>query len=179
MHMLRLKGVKYEHYEIAIKRYGYTGRITEEPLKEIAPIINISPSALDDEFSRASKIFKSQKAFYQGTYKVEYLQILGYLFCYHESEDLAEEHLWAILDQDQMMIYYAMILPFEIQELEGINDHNYEDYVKQLKETGENYLKQAERKLPDFVYPETLRDIMPVQIWSTTYSIRENLLEQK
>jgi len=56
---LGLKGVKYEHYEIAIKRYGYTGRMTEETLKEIAPIINIQPSSLDDEFSRAHKMFKS------------------------------------------------------------------------------------------------------------------------
>ena len=66
------------------------------------------------------------------------------------------------------MVYYAMILPFEVQEVEGVIDHAYVEYVEKLKETGEKYITTLDKKLPDYVYPESFRNTLPMHIWSTT-----------
>ena len=47
-HHMGLAGVPFEIYEGAIKRDGYTGRATDDSMKEVAGLISLSVSDFDD-----------------------------------------------------------------------------------------------------------------------------------
>ena len=60
--------VKYEDFEIYIKRYGYVGSITDEILAEIADSINLNAEDLQDETSQYHTYYQAKCIFENGRY---------------------------------------------------------------------------------------------------------------
>eukprot|EP00347_Sterkiella_histriomuscorum_P000070 403377301 len=189
-----LHKVNYEVFERAIKRYGFTGRLTEDSFKAIAKeYFNISPQTLDDKFTNEYKYLKCQKLFYQGNYEIEQLLYLGYVLCRHETPQKAVDSLWGLIDPDikgmvrkqrlievlQNLVYYAMILPHDIQLIEPSIDPMYSIYIKRLKEEGEEFLKTAESIFPQYLYMENFANQIDIEKWNKSFIIREIICPQK
>lgn len=93
-----------------------------------------------------SRTYKAGKAFDHGNYNVEYLLVLGFLLCYHESDEKAANHLWGIINPQILssvpkhrvlevvdkILYYAVDVPYDIAQVDDTTDALVKSYVEDL-----------------------------------------------
>lgn len=160
---MRLQNVRFDVFEGAIKRYGYVGRVRDDSLKEISNEINIDANKLAENDSYLSRTYKANKAFDHGNYDVEHLLVLGFLLCYHESDEKAANHLWGIINPQILsavpkhrvlevvdkILYYAVDVPYEIAQVDDTTDPIVKSYVEDLHQRKQAARDDLERRLPD------------------------------
>ena len=78
---LKLGHVSYEAYERGVKRYGYTGRLTDQTLREVKTELHLNPEELRDRDSLTHFYYQSEQAFDHGNYHTQQLLVLGFLLC--------------------------------------------------------------------------------------------------
>ena len=190
---LGLGCVNYSIYEGAIKRYGYTGRVRDDSLKEIADYINLTPKQLDEADSYTAKTYRAKKAFHQGNYDVEYLLVLGFLLCNHESEEKAADSLWGIINPDiasavpttrvleivDKMIYYAIDAPYEIAHADDKTDASIKSYLEELKHRAPQLRSDVASRFSDAQVHKNEMLMVLTPKWYGSYKIRALVCPEK
>jgi hypothetical protein len=80
-----LWGVKYDAFEAAITRYGYTGRLTDTTLAEIKDEINLNVDVLSDPLNEIHFYYQADVGFEKGNYETNKILLLGFLMCYQDN----------------------------------------------------------------------------------------------
>nr|ACK37610.1 hypothetical protein [Kahliella matisi] len=186
---LGLGATHYPFFQDVIKRYGYVGQVRDSSLKEVQNEINISFKKLDEQGTPLNQYFRAEKGFDHGNYDVEYILALGYLNCYHLSEEENLDSLWGIVNPDitdtvskerlltviKMILYYAVEVPQEIITLDTEIDASVRDYIAKVHSQSRQTLATFEQTLPEQVSREQLKDILPYEKWSSAFRIRAHL----
>jgi hypothetical protein len=81
---LRLYNVKYENFERNIKRFGYTGRLTDTTLTEIKDSIHLEVDDLKDRNAITHFYYQDDHTFDHGNYATRHLLCMGFLLCAHK-----------------------------------------------------------------------------------------------
>ncbi|CDW82315.1 UNKNOWN [Stylonychia lemnae] len=153
--------MKFEEYERVIMRYGYTGRITENIIEEIAQDINLDISHLEQENSIQHYFFKNGRVFQDGVFKPDQLLKIGYLLTIHDSPRLALESLWGLINPNmeeyvennyiksflEDLFYYPVDLHLEYQLKTQHKNGEIEEYLRELDETKNNAINEIFWKL--------------------------------
>jgi len=92
-------GTRFGQFESCIKRYAWVGgTFTDVAIKEIENETGIKFDDLEDESSFAHHAFRHSKVFDHGNYNSEDILLLGFLSCYHLSDEKAADSLWGIVN---------------------------------------------------------------------------------
>lgn len=126
---MHLYTVRYDTFERAVKRYGYTGRLTDTMFLEVQDIIRVSVDDLKDRNSITHFYFQNNFGFDHGNYDTQKVLLIGFLHCVHLNTEKAGESLWGILNPDieetvtkekvreflETMCHYAVNVPMTVQ----------------------------------------------------------------
>ncbi len=152
--------VKFEDYERAVKRFGYTGRLNDDLLTEIGQDINLKPKDLLDADALAHYYYQSEHCFDHGNYDTAEVLHLGFLLCdidptkFHDS-------FWGLLNPEvtetvprddvkkflNSLCTWAVDVPLRYQmQLEDRNGE-VEEYLNTLKSRKSLAIEDAVRNL--------------------------------
>ena len=85
---LKLHKIDFEIYEMALKRYGYTGNLQDNVLQEVCNLIKIKNfEKLTDQTGIVHYYYQSPIGFEQGNYTTKKVLLLGFIFCKHPSHE--------------------------------------------------------------------------------------------
>lgn len=96
--------MRFETYENAIKRYGYTGRINDQILNEVASEIHLNPKDLTDRATVSHFYYQADHSFNHGNYDSQKILLLGLLLCGHRDTIQAAEALWGIVNPSMLTV---------------------------------------------------------------------------
>ncbi len=189
---LGIAGTRYSVYEHCLKRYGYVGgTVTDAGLNQISNETGIDMSDIDHQGSFAHHCFRNGKVMDHGNYNVEYLLLLGFLTCFHLSEEKAADNLWGIVNptledsvsKDRLreilekMFFWCIEVPLTYEQTRG-TDSQMIEYYTAINQKKEKFLQDMIERLPgDLSRQEFLQTMGPK--WYAAYRIRGNICPEK
>ena len=81
---LGLNKISYDTFEAGVKRYGYTGTLTDSTLVETSPS-GVDAKDLQDRNSITHFYYQADHAFKNGNYEAQVLLLLGFLLAVHKT----------------------------------------------------------------------------------------------
>ena len=82
---LGLSACNFDTFERCIKRFGYTGRVTDTTLEEVRSEIHVKTEDLTNRNEITHFYFQDDRVFDHGNYNPDKLLVLGFLLCKHKS----------------------------------------------------------------------------------------------
>ena len=187
---LGLHRVRFEEFERAIMRYGYTGRLTDQMLTEIKGDIHLQAEDLTNRNAITHFYFQDEHAFDHGNYLPHKILLLGFLLCKHKDTKKAGDALWGLVNPNfdekipkekvktllADMCVYAIDVPFTFQNFQEIKNPALVEYMTDLKEKKENAIMQIVRTLSNEVSKDELLAVLVSSF--RPYAVGEKLVRQ-
>ena len=174
--------------ELALKRYGYVGKLNDDTLRAVSDDINLYHKSLEKAGSPQAKYYRSKEIFNQGNYNVQQMLRLAFVMSHHHSHQHAVDAFWGLVNPsikesvakqqvEQLLrglVFWAVEFP---QHLFNNEEEPQEDVLAWLKKCAENINSKIEEqlaKLPAQVTYNDVHDIAP--FWSSAYKIRQEFM---
>ena len=171
---IKLRSVEFRAYQAAIKRFGYRINMEMEHLKWIAPEINLDLDKMQHDPESAYAIVYHDKdfAFKHEKYNIEALNLIGWLWCRHWSDETQALELWHIvnptleevatkeqvLDIATRLVYIAVTLNLKLIQSKPATTEQKEalEYHKRIAAGRRSFLQRLTEELPEEVTKDEL-----------------------
>ena len=169
-----MSNVDYRDFERCLKRFGYTGRLTDNLLTEIQDDIHLRAGELRDNTSATHYYYQADHAFEKGNYDTQKLLVLGLLMCGKCNEKDSQDNLWGVVNPQieeevpreqvrkvlETICAYCIDVPLKHQMFKEERNEETIKYLKELAEKKQAVIDSIERELKPKVTMKDLFDVL-------------------